>query len=347
MIHSGFFLSGPSFNSDATTSFISISVSGEDGAMADDIRNEASDSVPPSFWVKMAMKISRARWFIFLRRVFHYQNGSRSDLGPNPFNSGLWMAMELVALLFQLIISVFTLAISQAEKPVWPMRLWIGGYDLGCVLSLLLLYGRHRYHYLMQGNDNRLSDIEHEQQRSNESSRYSHLMNRCRTSLDLFFAIWFVMGNLWVFDSRLASFQRAPKLHLLCSFLLVWNAICYSFPFILFLLLCCCVPLISSLTGYNINMGSSEKGASDDQISQLPCWRYKAVEANINPRSQPDNSNTGLLKEDPECCICLAKYIDKEEVRQLPCSHVFHLKCVDKWLAITSSCPLCKQQLQR
>lgn len=347
MIHSGFFLAGPSFNSDATTSFISMPVSGEDGATGDDIGNDTSDSVPPSFWVRTAMKISRARWFIFLRRVFHYQNGSRSDLGPNPFNSGSWMAMEFVALLFQLIISAFTFAISRAESPVWPMRLWIGGYDLGCVLSLLLLCGRRRYNYLMQGDGDSLSDIEHEQQRSNESSRYSHLMNKCRTSLDLFFAIWFVMGNLWAFDSRLASFQRAPKLHLLCSFLLIWNAICYSFPFILFLLLCCCVPLISSFIGYNINMGSTEKGALDDQISQLPCWKYKAVDANINPGSQPHNSNTGLPKEDPECCICLAKYIDKEEVRQLPCFHVFHLKCVDKWLAITSSCPLCKQQLQR
>lgn len=132
----------------------------------------------------------------------------------------------------------------------------------------------------------------------NMSFRYSHLTNKCRTLLELFFAIWFVMGNLWVFDSRFGSFQRAPKLHLLCSILLVWNAICYSFPFILFLLLCCCVPLISSLIGYNMNMGSTEKGASDDQISQLPSWRYKAVDSNIKPGNQPD-SHTGPPKEDP------------------------------------------------
>lgn len=46
MIHSGFFLAGPSFNSDATTSFISMPVSGEDGATGDDIGNDTSDSVP-------------------------------------------------------------------------------------------------------------------------------------------------------------------------------------------------------------------------------------------------------------------------------------------------------------
>ncbi|QHN85535.1 uncharacterized protein DS421_16g538250 [Arachis hypogaea] len=68
-----------------------------------------------------------------------------------------------------------------------------------------------------------------------------------------------------------------PKPNVLCIILLAWNAICYSFPFLLFLLLCCIVPLISSLLGYNMNMGSNAKGASDDQISQIPSWRYKQV----------------------------------------------------------------------
>ncbi|KAG6592112.1 E3 ubiquitin-protein ligase, partial [Cucurbita argyrosperma subsp. sororia] len=257
------------------------------------------------------MRVSRARWFIFLRRVFHYQNGSRSDLGSDPFNSSSWMAMELIAMVFQLAITVFFLAISETEKPVWPMRLWIVGYDLGCVLSLLLLYGRYWHVYLMPRVG--LPDIE--QRRSSQASRSLRLMNKCRSSLELFFAIWFVMGNVWIVDSRFDSFQRAPKLHLLCIFL--------------------------SLLGYNINMASTDKGASDDQISELPCWRYKASS------KQPDSNNKGLPKEDPECCICLVKYRDEEEVRELPCSHLFHLKCVDKWLSITSSCPLCKQQLQR
>lgn len=99
-------------------------------------------------------------------------------------------------------------------------------------------------------------------------------MNRCRTFLELFFAIWFVMGNVWVFDSRVRSFDRAPKLHVLCISLLAWNAASYSFPFLLFLLLCCCVPLINNMLGYNMNLGSIERGATDDQISQLPKKKY-------------------------------------------------------------------------
>ncbi|XP_020210195.1 E3 ubiquitin-protein ligase At4g11680 isoform X2 [Cajanus cajan] len=307
-------------------------------------RNRPSRATPPSFLVRMAMRISRARWFTFLRRVFHYQNGSRSNLGSNPFNSSTWMMLEFIALVVQITITTFTLTISKRERPVWPMRIWISGYDIGCVLNLLLLYGRYHQIYPTQGDALNLSDME--QQRNNEETRMSHLMNKCRTSLELFFAIWFVMGNVWVFDSRFGSFRQAPKLHVLCITLLAWNALCYSFPFLLFLLLCCCVPLISTFLGYNMNVASSDKGASDDQISQLPSWRHREARSKLELGNDSEGSEK-MINEDQECCICLAKYKDKEEVRQLPCSHTFHLKCVDQWLKITSCCPLCKQGLER
>lgn len=293
---------------------------------------------PSSFLIRTAMRISRARWFGFLRRVFHYQNGSRSSsLGSNPFNSSTWMVLEFFALVVQISIITVTLGLSRTEKPVWPMKVWIAGYNLGCALSMILLYWRYRCMCLYQGDGLSHSDVE--QQQSTAECRGSNIMNRWQTSLELFFAIWFVMGNVWVFDSRLGSFHQAPNLHLLCISLLAWNAISYSFPFLLFLLFCCCVPLVSSLLGYNMNNRSVDRGAFEDQISKLPSLRYQALEA--------CESDSDLTYERPECCICLAKYKDKEEVRQLPCSHMFHLKCVDHWLRIISSCPLCKQDIDR
>ncbi|KAJ4980481.1 hypothetical protein NE237_031318 [Protea cynaroides] len=290
---------------------------------------------PSSFLMRTAMRISRASWFSFLRRVFHYQNGSRSDLGSNPFNSEFWITLEFIALAVQIMAISLMLVTSKEEKPGLPLKTWIVGYAIGCLFTLPLLYWRYQHLYLIQGN----SDLE--QQRSNEESRVrflqrSYLMNKSKAFLELFFAIWFVVGNVWVFDSRFGSFNRAPKLHVLCMLLLAWNAISYSFPFMLFLLLCCCVPLISKILGYNMNMGSADRGATDDQISHLPCWKYKQVDSN----SDPENENS-------ECCICLAKYRDKEEIRQLPCTHIFHQRCVDQWLRIISCCPLCKQDLRR
>ncbi|XP_009606479.1 RING-H2 finger protein ATL70 [Nicotiana tabacum] len=43
------------------------------------------------------------------------------------------------------------------------------------------------------------------------------------------------------------------------------------------------------------------------------------------------------------CSICLADYKKKDMLRLLPdCGHLFHLKCVDPWLMLNPSCPVCR-----
>ncbi|KAF3622057.1 RING-H2 finger protein ATL72 [Capsicum annuum] len=47
-----------------------------------------------------------------------------------------------------------------------------------------------------------------------------------------------------------------------------------------------------------------------------------------------------------DCPICLGEFMDGEKVRVLPrCHHGFHVKCIDIWLALHSSCPTCRQSL--
>ncbi|KAM3357426.1 RING-H2 finger protein ATL70 [Capsicum galapagoense] len=43
------------------------------------------------------------------------------------------------------------------------------------------------------------------------------------------------------------------------------------------------------------------------------------------------------------CSICLADYKNSDMLRQLPdCGHLFHLKCVDPWLRLHPTCPICR-----
>ncbi|KAL0906613.1 hypothetical protein M5K25_025123 [Dendrobium thyrsiflorum] len=301
--------------------------------ISSNIDHSEARSPPVGSLLRLVMRVSRARWFGFLRRVFQYQNGTRSDLRSNPFNSRPWLLLEVIALVGQIVSVTTVMVVSKKERPVWPVRFWIASYNIANILSIPILYWRYRCSNSSQSHG-LSSDVE--QQRSLEESRSSYLMNKAKPYLELFYALWFVMGNVWIFDSRLGSFNQAPKLHLLCIALLSWNAIIYSFPFLLFLLLCCIVPLVRNLLGYNMNLASSGRGASDDQISRLPYWRFKEVEAVDE-----------VAVNNSECCICLAKYIDRDEVRQLPCSHLFHLRCVDQWLKIISCCPLCKKDLEK
>ncbi|XP_058224239.1 putative RING-H2 finger protein ATL21A [Rhododendron vialii] len=46
---------------------------------------------------------------------------------------------------------------------------------------------------------------------------------------------------------------------------------------------------------------------------------------------------------DGTCPICLAEYQPKETLRTIPeCNHYFHAKCVDEWLRMNATCPLCR-----
>lgn len=43
------------------------------------------------------------------------------------------------------------------------------------------------------------------------------------------------------------------------------------------------------------------------------------------------------------CPICLSDYHAKETVRCIPeCQHCFHADCIDEWLRLKGSCPVCR-----
>ncbi|KAF3678685.1 hypothetical protein FXO38_03110 [Capsicum annuum] len=47
--------------------------------------------------------------------------------------------------------------------------------------------------------------------------------------------------------------------------------------------------------------------------------------------------------DDNICPICLAEYQPKETLRTIPeCQHSFHADCIDEWLRLNASCPVCR-----
>ncbi|KAL3498987.1 hypothetical protein ACH5RR_041719 [Cinchona calisaya] len=50
---------------------------------------------------------------------------------------------------------------------------------------------------------------------------------------------------------------------------------------------------------------------------------------------------------DGTCPICLSEYQPKETLRSIPeCKHYFHAGCVDEWLKLNGTCPLCRNSLE-
>lgn len=49
---------------------------------------------------------------------------------------------------------------------------------------------------------------------------------------------------------------------------------------------------------------------------------------------------------DETCCICLLDFTVGEKVKRLPCEHLYHAACIDKWLDKHDSCPLrCREDI--
>ncbi|XP_054782360.1 E3 ubiquitin-protein ligase At1g63170-like [Prosopis cineraria] len=308
----------------------------------------------------------------------------------SPLNSGLWISVELVVTVGQIIASIVVLSISRNENPKAPLFAWIVGYASGCVATLPILYCRYQNRNQNSGRDlsqtsqgssggnpsERTSytaiSVAHvsdeENGRATEpatgnsgipgafSSRFNGLADHFKMALDCFFAVWFVVGNVWIFGGH-SSPSDAPKLYRLCIVFLTFSCIGYAMPFILCATICCCLPCIISVLGIREDF-SQTRGATVESINALPIYKFRLKK---NENSDDQNGNTAIDEggtlaagtekersisgEDAVCCICLAKYADDDELRELPCFHVFHVECVDKWLKINASCPLCKSEV--
>lgn len=70
------------------------------------------------------------------------------------------------------------------------------------------------------------------------------------------------------------------------------------------------------------------QGMTRSEINRLRTYKFA-------PKA--DGSDEGF------CVVCQYHFEAKERVRVLPCSHEFHVACVDTWLQENSRCPICRQ----
>lgn len=74
-------------------------------------------------------------------------------------------------------------------------------------------------------------------------------------------------------------------------------------------------------------------GASNQEIGQLPVHQY--------------NKTSQMSLESGECRICITDFVEGETLRSLPCLHVYHKECIDKWLQKNAICPVCRKSVKQ
>eukprot|EP00929_Paragymnodinium_shiwhaense_P120329 TRINITY_DN92270_c0_g1_i1.p1 TRINITY_DN92270_c0_g1~~TRINITY_DN92270_c0_g1_i1.p1 ORF type:complete len:366 (-),score=77.93 TRINITY_DN92270_c0_g1_i1:103-1200(-) len=77
-------------------------------------------------------------------------------------------------------------------------------------------------------------------------------------------------------------------------------------------------------------MAEEAEQSNAAQSSDIAALPTRKLEGNMN------------LGEQTKCLICLEEFSEGEDVKTLPCLHIYHQKCVETWLRTDNSCPCCK-----
>ena len=97
-----------------------------------------------------------------------------------------------------------------------------------------------------------------------------------------------------------------------------------------------------NIINVNFNFLNEENNINNNEeiIRNLPS--FKVDEKFLVSSQKEDNKNENFEK----CVICMEKYVINDEVKTLPCFHLFHKDCIEHWLkAGKDTCPICKNKV--
>ncbi|KAK2977665.1 hypothetical protein RJ640_015662 [Escallonia rubra] len=101
----------------------------------------------------------------------------------------------------------------------------------------------------------------------------------------------------------------------------------------------------------------STLSTSSHRSSSLPS-RSTLSTTTHRSSSLPENPFTGLIRyvsancfflkaSGGECSICHEDFVPRDMVNRLPCSHIFHTRCILRWLKRSNTCPLCRSKVYK
>ncbi|TPX31097.1 hypothetical protein SmJEL517_g05487 [Synchytrium microbalum] len=305
----------------------------------------------------------------------------------------------------QLLSSIVVLALSAGDTCDQPLRLFISVY----MVRVIFVYPLTIYQHLHPAH--RRQNVP---ERTPRELYTMTVVDRIKSTADLFGMLWFVIGNWFIFSS-VSCYRTSPTQFYLSLAFLVLGYFIITLPLFLCGAVIFCLPLVITVMRVlriaDPTSPDAHNGATEEVISKIPIVRYKsAIPPTPQPLSTADsslsmeniiqplvqsqhqhsssattatsstrwnplkwfkrrkaNNKTGAISADdgsamvdlsaiePElvlqqsdalCVICLTEYEDGDRLRQLRCSHHFHMTCVDEWLRINKSCPLCVRDVE-
>lgn len=259
------------------------------------------------------------------------------------------------------VVAAVMLGCTVEENPNTPIRLWICGYAVQCLVHVALVWLEYRRRNGIEGGrdeeslDDEVNDSEDDDDAELRNFSRSGFAKRCASLNTMLSLLWWMVGFYWVVYGGDILIQDAPRLYWLAVVFLAFDVFfaifCVVLACLIGIALCCCLPCIIGIL-YAV---AGQEGASESDLSILPKYGFQALSNEETPGQRGgsmvpiENCNganeRALSPEDAECCICISPYEDGAELHALPCNHHFHSTCIVKWLKMNATCPLCKYNI--
>ncbi|XP_055809506.1 E3 ubiquitin-protein ligase At4g11680-like isoform X2 [Solanum dulcamara] len=281
------------------------------------------------------------------------------------------VVMDIFWNFMYIIAAILVLVLSRNDDPEMPLRVWIVGYCLLCLVHVVSVYLEYRRRGYAQSpftgegfgsptstSSSYVTLAELTPERTSNLTKY---MDSANTMLSFF---WWIIGFYWVCTGGQRMVDESPQLYWLCIVFLAFDVFFVVFLFVtacvIGLGICCCLPCIIAVLYAVADKYFLQKGAGKEDVEQLSKYIFRRSDCTENCTGEIQGTFAGFMTlcggdtptdersvsvDDAECSICLSTYDDEDELRELPCCHLFHCNCIDKWLYMSATCPLCKRSI--
>lgn len=145
--------------------------------------------------------------------------------------------------------------------------------------------------------------------------------------------ITITLGIYWLIMSKTCA-NTNPELYNFVYWYIIFLTVTYIMSVTLTIVLVSLL-IYAAMNGWLGN----QQGASPETITKIENFKYDP-----DVFGDPDNPADG--RPPNECCVCSEPYSAEMPMKKTPCKHYFHTECLEKWLKVARTCPLCRLDLE-
>lgn len=142
-----------------------------------------------------------------------------------------------------------------------------------------------------------------------------------------------VVGIVWLSQTHTCQ-KTDPKLYYFVKAYVIYLGVTW-----LMLLTIPIVAVILIIIGMNSGWFELQTAADPETIKKIETIAFDqelfAKDGEVDTNKYPF-----------ECCVCTEPFSAEMPIKSTPCRHCFHEECLGKWLKVSTTCPLCRVDLE-